>query len=209
MAVAYGQPRYLWHWLQYQKAIGIEHVHIIAENNFNDFDKPYIKAALSSGFLTIDVWKVWLKSNREIHYHSQMLAYHDCLYRFQGTYDYMMMADQDDFFVPLQPNRTSLHWYIKQWCPSGACVFDWIEYYPDCGLKNSVGVPPGNLTSLLVSKSRKWLPYKKSLYRLSDTIEVAVHDPRVMMPRTGGKSVPGSQAYVAHLRAHRQPPNKC
>lgn len=108
MGVVYGQPRYLIHWLQYQKAIGVEHVHIIAEDSFRDFDKPYIKAALSSGFVTIDKWKVWLTLNREILYHSQMLAYHDCIYRFQGTYDYVMLVDQDDFLSHF--NQTKLHY---------------------------------------------------------------------------------------------------
>ena len=210
LAVVYGRPTFLKDWLQYQKAIGITHVHIIADASFNGFELPYIKSDLSSGFLTIDIWKVWLKTNTEIHYHSQMLAYHDCIYRYQGTYDYIMMVDQDDFFVPLNPNRTSLHWYIDNWCQEGACVFDWVEYYPDCGLtKNNGGIPPGNLTSRLVLQSHKWLPFKKSLYRVLDTIEVGIHDPREMMPRTGGKTVPDNQAYVAHLRAFRRPPNGC
>ena len=212
MAVVYGSPTYLEDWLQYQKEIGISHVHIIAEDSFEKnggLKLPYMKNALSSGFLSVDVWKVWLKTNREIHYHSQMLAYHDCIYRFQNTYDYVMMADHDDFFVPLHPNRTTLHWYIENWCPKGACVFDWLEYYPDCGLSKEKSVPPGNLTSRLVSDAVKVLSFKKSLYRVLDTVEVGVHDPREMMPLTGGVAVPSSEAYVAHLRTNRRPPSGC
>lgn len=208
IAVVYGRPSFLDDWVRYQQEIGVNHVHMIAEDSFVDnggLKLTHVKEALESGFLSFDIWKVRLKTNKEIHYHSQMLAYQDCVYRHQGTYEYMIITDQDDFFVPRYQERQTLNSYVKQWCPTGACIFEWIEYYPDCGLTQDEGSPPGNLTSRLTSKASKRLPYTKSLYRLSDTVEVGIHDPREMVPGTSGVSVPSNQAYVAHLRAGRYP----
>ena len=208
IAVVYGRPSFVDDWVRYQHEIGVNHVHMIAEDSFVDnggLTSPRVKEALKSGFLSVIVWKARLKTNKEIHYHSQMLAYQDCVYRHQGTYDYMIITDQDDFFVPRFQKRRTLNFYIKQWCPTGACLFEWIEYYPDCRLTQDEGSPPGNLTSRLTSTASKRLPYTKSLYRLSDTVEVGIHDPREMMAGTAGVHVPSSHAYVAHLRTRRYP----
>ena len=105
-AVVYGKPPYLKDWLTYQKVIGINHIYMIATDGFQDLNKPYIRRAISKGFLTIQIWQEYLRSNVNIRYHSQLLACQDCIYRFRHIYDYVMMADQDDFFVPLVPNVT-------------------------------------------------------------------------------------------------------
>ena len=41
----------------------------------------------------------------QIFYHSQMLGYEDCIYRYQGTYDYVMATDVDIFYVLLLPGE--------------------------------------------------------------------------------------------------------
>lgn len=208
IAVVYGRPSFLEDWIQYQHETGLDHIHMISDISFVEnggLKSPHVKAALDSGFLSVAVWKTQLKTNTEIHYHSQMLAYQDCVYRHIVTYDYLLLTDQDDFFVPLVKDEPTLHYYSKRWCPEGACLFDWIEFYPDCGLMQGTGYPPGNVTSRLKSRASKRVPFKKSLYRLQDTVEVGIHDPREMMPGTGGVAVPISQAYVAHIRKGRYP----
>ena len=40
--------------------------------------------------------------------HSQMLAHENCIYRFQGMYDYAFFVDSDDHFIPLAPNKRNL-----------------------------------------------------------------------------------------------------
>ena len=49
-----------------------------------------------------------LRTNIEIQYHSQMLAYHDCICQFRSRFEYMIFADQDDFFVPLVHSESCL-----------------------------------------------------------------------------------------------------
>ena len=92
----------LYQWLLYQKTIGVDHVHMIAEDTFvtsGGFEHPIVQDALKENFLSIDFWPRWFNTT-EIYHSSQHLAYTDCLYRFQGVYDYGVFSDLDDFFVP-------------------------------------------------------------------------------------------------------------
>ena len=209
IGVVYGRPQsQLGNWLRYQRTIGVDHVHMIVDDSFVDsrgLEDGEVKKSLGDGFLSVDVWKARLRSNVEIQYHSQMLAYHDCIYQFRSRYEYMIFTDQDDFFVPLIPGEKKLHHYIDRWCYKGSCAFDWIEYYPDCGMKQT-SAPDGNLTSLLVSDIRNKTPYKKCLHRLSAMIEIGIHDAREVLNGYHAVEVPGDVAYVAHVRQSRRPP---
>ena len=210
IGVVYGSPHYLKDWLNYQRTIGVDHVHMIAEDSFTSLQQSFIKKAQQDGFLSIDIWQQRLRSNVDIPYHSQMLAYHDCIYRFLGTdYEYMLFADYDDFFIPLVSQQKNLHYYIDNWCYKGSCIFEWIEFYPDCGMR-SESRPDGNITSLLTSNVHKRLPFRKCLHRLSAIVEVGIHDTREKMSGYEAVAVGRDIAYVAHIRQLRGPPNgKC
>ena len=148
----------LYQWLHYQKTIGVDHVHIIAEDTFvasGGFDHPIVQDALRLNFLSIDFWPRWFNST-EIYHSSQHLAYNDCLYRFQGVYDYVIFSDLDDFFVPLGESK-SIKTYLQRWCSgyNASCNFEWHQYYPDSGWNpESVG-PDGNLTATVYCKYAK------------------------------------------------------
>ena len=211
IAVIYGRPPFLKDWLRYQKTIGVDHVHMIAENSFvmlGGLKQQYINDTIEEGFLSVDVWVARLRNNVEIQYHSQMLAYHDCIYRFQGVYDYMFFTDQDDFFISLVPDHKTLHHYIDTWCYRGSCLFKWIEYYPDCGMK-SESRADGNITTLLTSSVHKAVPFDKCLHKLSTILEIGIHDPRETMAGHEIVSVPSHVAYVAHVRQDRRPHMGC
>ena len=77
-AMAYGSPPLLTEWLQYQRTLSVDHIHIIAENSFVTSDNQALKQAIEGGFVSVDVWKPWLKRN-QIYYHSQVLAHEACL----------------------------------------------------------------------------------------------------------------------------------
>ena len=209
IAVVYGHPPFLDDWLRYQKTIGVDHVHMITEDTFvqhGGLQQQYVNDTIKEGFLSVDVWVTRLRNN--IHYHSQMLAYHDCIYRYQGVYDYMFFADRDDFFIPVMSSQKTVHYYIDNWCYRGSCLFKWIEYYPDCGMKRESRTD-GNITRLLTSSVHKSLPFDKCLHKLSSTVEIGIHDPREMMAGHEAVSVPSHVAYVAHVRTHRRPPMGC
>ena len=130
----------LYHWLRYQKVIGVDHVHMIAEDNFvrsGGLENDVIRQAIREGYLSIDFWPNWLNTTEV--YNSQKLAYEDCLYRFQGVYDYVIYADSDDFFVPVKKSRSIKH-FLVTWCSGkhGTCKFRWHQFYPDCGWNSNL-----------------------------------------------------------------------
>lgn len=204
----YGHPPWFNEWLQYQKAISIDHVHIIADRSFDrvgGFQNAYLKQAIEDGYVSIDVWEDWL-SPSEVYYYSQTLAYEDCVYRFRGTYDYALMIDTDDFFIPRVPGQKDLHYYVKYWCRhSGSCKFPWIQYYPDCGLKHKVDVN-GNVTDALLSSVHSKQKVRKSLHKLSAILDTGVHHAWKLMKGYETRVVPAEKAYIAHIRKETMPP---
>ena len=118
----------------------------------------------------------------------------------------MIFYDQDDFFVS-NVNRT-IQYYIDNWCYKGSCSFEWIEYYPDCGMKSNVA-KNGNLTSLLVSNTHKITHLSKCLHKLSAVIEIGIHDVQEMVKGYRSVKVPRDIGYVAHLRKWRRPQTHC
>ena len=154
-APIFGTPVLLTEWLQYQKTLAFDHVHLIADDSFvkaGGLENKELKQAMQEGFVTMDVWKPWLNTY-QIFYYSQNLAHEDCIYRLRGTYDYVMLMDADEFFTPRVVNETEIHYYVKRCCSlkvCGSCHFHELMYYPDCGLKGKVG-DDGNITRQLVS----------------------------------------------------------
>jgi len=210
LAVLFGpHPHFINEWLNYQRTIGIDHIHIIAEDSFENaggFKNPYLKQGMDEGFVSVEVWTHWLKSNQII-YHSQVLAYQDCIYRFSGTYDYLLMVDSDDFFVPRVPGEPTIHYYINNWCQnSGTCLLTWVRYYPDCGL-GKVN-EDGNVTAKLSSYvSPPNIPKgkTKALHRPATVVDVGIHCVYRSLNGTKFGRIPRTKAYIAHIRTGALP----
>lgn len=209
-AKIFNHPPWLEEWLTYQRTLGVDHVHLDAEDSFEkngDMKKPFVTRMIDEGFLSIDIWKQYL-SGSQIWYHNQGLIYEDCPYRFRGTYDYIMMMDTDDFFTPRVPTEKKIHYYINRFCRGkgiGSCKFRWVEYYPDAvGLNHNVSISDGNVTRALTSYSHYNQGNPKSLHRTTVLIDTATHYAYLMMP--GYRVVPVSvnDAYVAHVRLYKK-----
>ena len=209
----FNQPPWLVEWLHYQRAIGVDHVYLIADGSFKNVS-GHLEQAVREGFVSIEIWQEWLNDS-EIYYHSESLAYEDCIYRFHGIYDYAFVLDTDDFFVPMNPSEKKLHYYADKWCSdSASCAFSWIEYYPDCGLKGEPGTD-GNVTAVLNSSVHLERKVGKSLHRLSLVMDIGIHQAEyaVLKNRTlpltyhhGIVKIPSDEAYVAHNRKNKPPP---
>ena len=197
----------LYQWLRYQKTIGVDHVHMIAEDTFvttGGFDHPIIQDALKEEFLSIDFWPRWFNTT-EIFYSSQHLASTDCVYRFQGVYDYIIIADSDDFFVP-QGNSKSIKVYLKRWCSGkrASCNFQWHQLYPDCGWSSESVGPDGNLTATVHSQKRR---NPKSAHQIR---ALGRHTAMSLLPGyLYYSSVPFKLAYFAHVRRGYLPSEGC
>ena len=135
-----------------------------------------------------------------------MLTRQDCIYRFQGTYDYVFILDSDDYFIPLLPNAKTLDYYVKNYCHfGGACVFKWVEFYPDCGVQWERLGQHGNVTNILVSHASKQLTQTKTIHRVSALLDAGAHQAMLLLDGYRQKHIPQSVAYVAHVRQNRKP----
>ena len=204
----------LYNWLRYQKTIGVDHVHMIAEDTFisaGGMENSYIQDAVKENYLSVDFWPRWFNET-EIYHSSQHLAYNDCLYRFMGAYDYVVFADSDDFFVPMKPSK-SIKTYLKKWCSgkTATCRFQCYQFYPDCGWNpKSVGAD-GNLTATMhYLKTTTLAEYKaKSGHQVLALVDAGVHRAMALMPGYKQTAVPFKEAYFAHLRKGLTPHSGC
>lgn len=214
LAVLYGpHPHFISEWLRYQRTIGIDHIHITAEDSFEKaggFKNPYLKQGMDEGFVSVEVWTRWLNTH-QLSYHSQLLAYEDCIYRLSGTYDYLIMVDTDDFFVPRVPGEPTIQYYVSGWCHnSGTCLLSWIRYYPDCGIGKAD--ENGNVTAKLSSyvsfpnlSSDLGNERTKALHRPITVIDVGIHRAYQSLKGTKASRMPKTKAYIAHIRTDRLP----
>lgn len=209
-AKIFNHPPWLEEWLTYQRTLGMDHIHLDAEDSFQKngmMQKPFVARMIDEGFLSVDIWKEYL-SGSEIWYHNQGLIYEDCPYRFRGTYDYIIMMDTDDFFTPRVPTEKKIHYYIDRFCRGkgiGSCKFKWVEYYPDAvGMNSSVSIADGNVTRALTSYSHYNQGNPKSLHRTTVLIDTATHYAYLMMPGYTIVPVSVNIAYVAHVRLYKK-----
>lgn len=210
-AKVFNHPPWMQKWLTYQRTLGVDHVHIDAEDTFErtgEMKKPYFAEMMREGFVSVDIWKKYL-SPSEIWYHNQGLIYEDCPYRFRGTYDYIVMMDTDDFFTPRDPAEKKIHYYIDKYCRGGrigSCKFKWVEYYPDAyGMYKNVSTDDGNVTRALKSYTHYNQGNPKSLHRTTVLVDTATHYAYSMIPGYSIVKVPVEVAYVAHVRLYKKP----
>ena len=201
----------IYHWLRYQKTIGVDHVHMIVEDNFvraGGFHEAYSQQAIREGFLSIDFWPNWL--NKTEIYRSQMLAYEDCLHRFQGVYKYIIYSDCDDFFIPLKHQKSIKH-YLQTWCSgkTGTCQFQWRQFYPACGWDPTYVNDDGNLTATISYKKTTARTEAKCAHQLKAIVDAGVHSALRLMPGYVQRGVPRSEAYYAHLNVKSHPQGGC
>ena len=211
MAVLTGTPPYLREFIRYYKYLGADHIYMVADESIVQTgaleSDEFIQKELSEGFISFSFWHKWL-TNKEVFYYSQMLAYQNCIYRFQGAYEYAFLVDSDDHFIPLVPQKKKLDYYIETYCNVGACTFKWREYFPDCGQDWSRLGPHGNITNTLLSNRSIEFEYYtgKTIYRLSGALDAGIHSPKRLRKGYKCRDVPPNVAYMAHVRKHRSPP---
>ena len=206
---AYGTPPCFMDWLHYQKTLGVDLVYISAQESFVNsavYSDTFFQESLNNGFVQMNVWKEYL-SKKEVFYHSQLLYYHDCLYRFQGVYDYAIIVDTDEFYVA---DNGTLNRDINQhlddvfaWRPKiGALRVDQVTYHapPDGFNRSNTEISDnGILPKYAVRTSRKTTNFK-SVSKLSATIELSVHTVVGLMPGFKEYAIPRHVAHVAHMK---------
>ena len=199
IAVQYGQPPFLGEWVRYQKTIGVSHIQMIAEPSISGALKdPSVKKAIDEGFLFVDIWHKWF-SAAQLYDHAQVLAYQDCLYRFQGTYDYLFPHDADDFIVLRIPEQKQLPYYVNKLCSQvGTCELAWYQMCPTCGIIRETG-EDGNVTDSLAHFDR-CRRSTKGIHKLPVTFDVSTHSGHKWTTGYNKIELSSNEMYVAHIR---------
>ncbi len=203
--LAFGKPPWLKEWLLYQKTIGVDLVHMYVEETFlNDNENQKIIKDFVGKGLQVDYRKTYFNST-QIYYYSQFLIYNDCLYRYQGVYEYALFLDTDDFFIPRLPNKTSVLYYLNRFLPKenqATVTFHWLTLFPDCGLTQpKASAKDGNVTQLLKVKQYSDTSNFKFACRPHLITLVSVHTAlaytktAIAVPTANSKI-----AYVGHFR---------
>lgn len=209
----FGHPPYFNEWLRYQKAIGVDKVHLNVEASFANTATetyPYLKEALSTGFVSVEVWRNYL--GERTYYHAQMLKYQDCVMRYTGVYEYAFICDPDDFFNPMIPGIKDIHYYFQIPFTNkhvSSVRFHWKRY--ECKPVKYVyeSFPDGNITKgFSEDTSATWTSNYKTVHRLSTTDIVSVHAAASVLPLYKYSIADGGFAYVAHIRPG-QPHDPC
>ena len=199
--------------LRYQKALGVDHVHLavldefIKDNGFLDYlsrDNFFVEHQRNN-YITVKLWNEW-HGKYEWYDHGTMFMYLDCIYRYRGTYDYITLLDTDDFFTVCVPGM-SLKDMIMKYCSSnttGSCGFKWKFYYPElCGLKRNVS-EDGNVTAAMNPHEPDNIKTSlKSIHRTAAVIDSTYHVatcPTCLMKGYKVVQVPLHIAYTAHQR---------
>jgi hypothetical protein len=210
-------PPHFGAWIRYQKTLGVDMVHINADESFlssGAFNDTFFLKSLQNGFIQLQVWKEHLPPGA-LFYHSQALFYQDCLYRYLGVYDYCMCADTDDFLVLKDPG---IHGLVKKIFINNrrrvinSAILQWIRYLePANGFyPPEEEIKDGNLMRYFKAvkgvNEGEWRT--KSIYRLSVMAELGIHQSMQFLTAGTSKqlawkqcaSVRETAAYVAHIK---------
>ncbi len=92
---------YLDQWLTYHQTIGVKFIHLNVVESFipNINSSVLLSNLIDSGTVYVIVWEIYLNSS-QVYYYSQTLKYLDCIFRYQNSYQYMMIIDFDEYFIP-------------------------------------------------------------------------------------------------------------
>jgi len=198
--------------IRYQKTLGVDHIdfsildNFIVDDGYDDMvlKDHYIRKALMDGYINFRVWPESYRRKREVYFHSENLRKLACMYRYLGTYDFVMPLDTDDFFIP-QDSPKMLKDFISQFCSAdetGSCSLQWLQLYPDCGMERRSS-QDGNITALLKIKHTTITGKYKSIHTTRALLDASFHDAscdQCLLPGFDIVMIPSHLAYIGHVR---------
>ena len=187
-------------WIQYQKATGVDFIHLYSKQGH----LMGLEESQHSGFLFIDEWQSVLKEDLQM----QSLQIMDCLYRYQGLFDYVLVYDTSDYFVPMMEEKVDIKDYIVKMFSSvhtGSVLLRRVVYgiSDSCKLKSklhSMMVHP-NISEVLSQHEFKELDtVTKGIHKISATREITQQKSVTLIAGYVTQQVPPEIAYIVHIR---------
>ena len=201
----FGTPPYFGAWLRYQKSIGVDFVYVNAAETFlcgDAYKDTFLQESLRNGFVQLKVWKEYL-TPPALFYHSQALHYQNCVYRFQGIYNYAIMGDFDDFVIPARGKsiRQALQSLFDPNPHLGGIQLSWFLFYePEGGLDYDV-IMAGNFSRYVDgAKPATNERNSKSIHKLTATSDVGIHKVSRLMAGYTRRDAPKNVVYMAHFK---------
>ena len=155
---------YIEEWLQYQKTVGIDHVHMTLQSSFlnhGSFDRYALQNYVEEGYLSVDFWHHWL-NDTDICDHSLDLALLDCALKYRNTFSHLLFINTCDFFIPRNSNQLQLKKYISHWCKKTYCRLKWRDLnYSLCVCAGA----DGNVTYAVGIIAYNWRNYAVVVHR--------------------------------------------
>ena len=210
-------PPHFGAWIRYQKTLGVDMVHINAQESFlssSSFNDSDFLESLQNGFVELTIWKEYLPLGASF-YHSQALYYQHRLYRYLGVHDFCVCADTDDFLVSIDDKDFGVHKLVKKLfyddslkSPIGSSTLHWIRYVePINGFDPpEESIRSGNLTQYShTSKGEHDGELTKSIYKLSAMLELGIHNSAIFLPSKHfqHRTSPQNVGYMAHIKKTR------
>ena len=200
------RPQFFNEWLKYQKHIGIDRIHVAADPSFSvnaTSAYPYLREALDSGFVTMEVWSNPL--GEKVYYYSQLLKLQDCVMQNEGIFQYALLLDSDEFFNPLIAKEKSIGFYVRnlyQYKNVATVCFKWVKYF--CQVHPSRAADTGNLTATLDDYTDiRIRSERKCMHKLSGVLFIDIHSVNMAVK---GFSIVNARniAYIAHFKPKDQ-----
>lgn len=185
---------YIGEWLEYQKVIGVDHVHMILESTFlnrGSFEVERLQDAVEEGFVSVNFWHQWLNET-DICDHSLDLARYTCALQFKDSYSYVIFSDPREFFIPQS-------WYLAEAlsrsCSNTHCHFQLRNmFYESC--RNVKVGQDGNVTAAVSPTKLEWGSEGLIVYRSS---KLTFMKGEMAFSTKGVADVPVEKSYIIRL----------
>ena len=185
-------------WIQYQKSAGIDFIHL--------YTIQPVESMVSNHRVHVDQWLSMLGEG-EVYLHSQSLQTMDCLYRYHGLFDYVLVYGTSDYFVPMMADKFDIKDYIKvlfNHKHTGSVLLRRVIYnIDDCKFKDQIHNmnTHTNISSILNHQEFKELDIvTKGIHKISAVREITSQKAASLMPGYVTERVSPEVAYVVHIR---------
>lgn len=184
-------------WIQYHKKLGFDFIHLYTAQLNKSLENS------QRDFLHVDLWQ-----GGEINLGSRSLQSMDCLYRYQGLFQHVLVYDTTDYFVPMISNKFNIKDYIEvmfDHVHTGSVLLRRVVYSVNdsCKFKallHNMGIH-ANISNVLGDQEFKELGVlTKGLHKISAVREITPQKAASLMPGYTTEMVSPEVGYVVQIK---------